>query len=246
MIALAVEDVAKNFGGVSALRGVSLTLDAGKRLVLLGPNGAGKTTLFHAISGNIIASSGRILLFGDDITRLAPDVRARRGLARTFQITNLLGNLTVLENILLAICGAEQLTFRLIKPLSGYRAIQVRALALLDEWDLGAVAHQTVRNLSYGEQRQVEVVMALSGSPKILLLDEPTAGLSPAETLRVVDMVRKLPRDMTILMIEHDMDVAFEVADWIVVMHQGQLIAEGDQAAIRANKQVSDIYLGLE
>jgi branched-chain amino acid transport system ATP-binding protein len=246
MIALAIEDVAKNFGGVAALRGVTLSLEAGKRLVLLGPNGAGKTTLFHTISGNIIASSGRISLFGDDITRLAPDARARRGLARTFQITNLLVNLTVLENILLAICGAEELTFRFMRPLSGYRAIQDRALALLDEWGLGEVAHQTVRNLSYGEQRQVEVVMALSGSPKILLLDEPTAGLSPAETLRVVEMVRKLPRDMTILMIEHDMDVAFEVADWIVVMHQGQLIADGDEAAIRANKQVSDIYLGLD
>jgi branched-chain amino acid transport system ATP-binding protein len=246
MIALAIEDVAKNFGGVSALRGVTLSLEAGKRLVLLGPNGAGKTTLFHTISGNIIASAGRIALFGDDITTLAPDARARRGLARTFQITNLLVNLTVIENILLAICGAEEMTFRFIRPLSGYRGIQQKALALLDEWGLSPVAHQVVRNLSYGEQRQVEVVMALSGAPKILLLDEPTAGLSPAETLRVVEMVRKLPRDMTILMIEHDMDVAFEVADWIAVMHQGRLIAEGDEAAIRGNSQVSDIYLGLE
>ena len=246
MIALAIEDVAKNFGGVCALRGVTLSLEAGKRLVLLGPNGAGKTTLFHTISGNIIASSGRIALFGEDITRLSPDARARRGLARTFQITNLLVNLTVIENILLAICGARELTFRFMRPLSGYRDIKARALALLEEWNLASVADQVVRNLSYGEQRQVEVVMALSGEPRILLLDEPTAGLSPAETLRVVEMVRKLPRDMTILMIEHDMDVAFEVADWIAVMHQGQLIAEGDETAIRANKQVSDIYLGLE
>lgn len=246
MIALAIEDVAKNFGGVSALRGVTLSLEAGKRLVLLGPNGAGKTTLFHTISGNIIASGGRISLFGDDITRLAPDARARRGLARTFQITNLLKDLTVLENILLAVCGADGLTFRFFKPLSSYHDIQARALRLLDEWGLARAADQKVRNLSYGEQRQIEVVMALSGSPKLLLLDEPTAGLSPAETLRVVEMVRKLPRDMTILMIEHDMDVAFDVADWIAVMHQGRLIAEGDEAAIRANKQVSDIYLGLE
>ncbi len=246
MSALVIEDVAKSFGGVSALRGVTLSLEAGKRLVLLGPNGAGKTTLFHAISGNIIASSGRITLFGRDITRLSPDARARLGLARTFQITNLLVNLTVIENILLAICGARELTFRFMRPLGSYRDIQVRALALLDEWGLASVGHQVVRNLSYGDQRQVEVVMALAGEPKILLLDEPTAGLSPAETLRVVEMVRKLPRHMTILMIEHDMDVAFEVADWIAVMHRGAMIAEGDEAAIRANKQVSDIYLGLE
>jgi branched-chain amino acid transport system ATP-binding protein len=157
-----------------------------------------------------------------------------------------LTQLTVLENILLAVCGAQKLTFRFIRPLSGYEEVQKRARALLEEWGLADAADQIVRNLSYGEQRQVEVVMALSGAPRILLLDEPTAGLSPAETLRVVDMVRKLPRDMTIVMIEHDMDVAFEVADKIAVMHQGRVIAEGDEAAIRGNQQVTDIYLGVE
>ena len=246
MIALAVDDVAKNFGGVRALSGVTLSLGEGERLVLLGPNGAGKTTLFHSISGNVIASSGRIDLFGEDITKLPPDARARLGLARTFQITNLFGHLTVLENILLAVCGAEKLTFKFIRPLSGYDAIQKRAHALLEEWDLAGASDQLIRNLSYGEQRQVEVVMALSGAPRILLLDEPTAGLSPAETLRIVEMVRELPRGMTILMIEHDMDVAFEIADRIAVMHQGRLIAEGNEADIRGNKQVSDIYLGVE
>jgi len=246
MIALAVDDVTKSFGGVRALQGVTLSLNEGERLVLLGPNGAGKTTLFHSISGNIIASSGRIRLFGEDITQLPPDARARLGLARTFQITNLFAQLTVLENILLAVCGAQKLTFKFVRPLSGYDEVQKRARALLEEWGLADAADQVVRNLSYGEQRQVEVVMALSGAPRILLLDEPTAGLSPAETLRVVEMVRKLPRDMTIVMIEHDMDVAFEVADKIAVMHQGRVIAEGDEAAIRGNQQVTDIYLGVE
>ena len=246
MIALAIEDVAKTFGGVNALRGVTLSLEAGRRLVLLGPNGAGKTTLFHTISGMILASSGRVTLFGEDITSLSPDARARRGLARTFQITNLLANLTVIENVTLAICGARQITYRFVRPIAAYADVRAKALSLLDEWGLADVAHRVVRQLSYGQQRQVEVVMALSGAPKILLLDEPTAGLSPAETLRVVEMVRQLPRDMTILMIEHDMDVAFEVADQIAVMHQGELIAEGDEAEIRANKQVSDIYLGVE
>jgi len=246
MIALAVDNVTKSFGGVRALTGVTLSLNEGERLVLLGPNGAGKTTLFHSISGNIIASSGRISLFGEDITQLPPDARARLGLARTFQITNLFAQLTVLENILLAVCGAQQLTFKFVRPLSAYDDIQRCAQALLEEWNLADAGDQLVRNLSYGEQRQVEVVMALSGAPRILLLDEPTAGLSPAETLRVVEMVRKLPRNMTIVMIEHDMDVAFDVADRIAVMHQGRVIAEGDEAAIRGNKQVSDIYLGVE
>ncbi|MDF2114058.1 ABC transporter ATP-binding protein [Roseiarcaceae bacterium H3SJ34-1] len=246
MIALDIENVTKSFGGVRALTGVTLSLNEGERLVLLGPNGAGKTTLFHSISGNILASSGRISLFGDDITQLPPDARARLGLARTFQITNLFAQLTVLENILLAVCGAQKLTFKFVRPLDRYDDIQKRARALLEEWNLVDAADRLVRNLSYGEQRQVEVVMALSGEPRILLLDEPTAGLSPAETLRVMEMVRKLPRDMTIVMIEHDMDVAFEIADRIAVMHQGRVIAEGDEAAIRGNQQVSDIYLGVE
>ena len=246
MIALAIDDVAKNYGGVAALRGVSFTMTPGERLVMLGPNGAGKTTLFHTISGNAIASSGRITFFGQDITRLAPDARARQGLARTFQITNLFGNLTVRQNIVLALCGARKTTFKFMRPLSAYGDIQTAAVAQLDRWNLAASADLLVRNLSYGEQRQLEVVMALCGEPKLLLLDEPTAGLSPAETLRVVDMVRQLPRDITILLIEHDMEVAFEIADRIVVMHQGQIVAQGDEAEIRNNKQVSDIYLGLE
>ena len=246
MSALSIEGVTKSFGGVQALRGVTLSVEAGQRLVLLGPNGAGKTTLFHAISGNILASSGRVALFGEDITRLPPDARARRGLARTFQITNLLPSLSVLDNIRLALCGADRLTFRFFRAMASYRETTSRATQLLADWGLADAADRTVRNLSYGEQRQVEVVMAIAAAPRLLLLDEPTAGLSPAETLGLVDMVRKLPRDMTIVMIEHDMDVAFEIADRVAVMHRGELIAEGNEAEIRANKQVSDIYLGLE
>lgn len=244
--ALDVQNVAKNFGGVRALTDVTLAMAPGERLVLLGPNGAGKTTLFHSISGNIIASAGRISLFGQDITQLAPDARARLGLARTFQITNLFRQLTVFQNLQLAVCGAQQVTFKFIRPMTQYVGVRERAEALLTEWNLTDVADTIVQNLSYGEQRQIEVVMALAGDPKILLLDEPTSGLSPAETHRVAAMVRTLPRDMTILMIEHDMDVAFEIADRIAVMHQGRIIAEGDEAAIRGNKQVSDIYLGVE
>ncbi len=245
MTALVVENLAKNFGGVAALAGVSLTIAEGERRILLGPNGAGKTTLFHAISGRVTPTSGRVCLFGRDITRIRPDRRARLGLARTFQVTNLFPRLSVLDSVLLALGGASGL--RLIRPMSSYRGLYDEADRLLDEWGLaGSARRKIVRNLSYGEQRQLELVLAIAGDPRVLLLDEPTAGLSPAETARVAAMVQRLPRAMTIVMIEHDMDVAFELADRIAVMHQGRIIAEGDEAAIRANKQVTDIYLGAE
>jgi branched-chain amino acid transport system ATP-binding protein len=246
MTALSVDNVSKNFGGVAALSDISLDIEEGERRVLLGPNGAGKTTLFHTVSGDVMPSAGRIVLFGLDITRHRPDQRARLGLARTFQITNLFPRLTVLDSVLLALDGAGGGRMRLIGPLPGRGDGYAEAYRLLDRWGLAGAALRIVRTLSYGEQRQLEIALALAGRPRLLLLDEPTAGLSPAETRRVVALVHELPRDMTILMIEHDMDVAFELADRIAVMHQGRLIAEGDQAAIRANPQVTDIYLGAE
>jgi branched-chain amino acid transport system ATP-binding protein len=246
VIALAVDNISKNFGGVAALSGVSLDVARGERRILLGPNGAGKTTLFHTISGNIMPSAGRIALFGHDITRLRPDRRARLGLARTFQITNLFPRLTVLDSVLLALDGAEGGGLHLFRPPADSRRLDERAGQLLAQWGLADTAHRVVRTLSYGEQRLIEIALALAANPQVLLLDEPTAGLSPAETRRVVSMVQQLPRDMTIVMIEHDMDVAFELADNIAVMHQGRLIAEGDEAAIRANQQVTEIYLGAD
>ena len=246
MIALAVENISKNFGGVAALANISLDVGQGERCVLLGPNGAGKTTLFHTISGATMPSAGRITLFGLDITRLRPDRRAQLGLARTFQVTNLFPRLTVLDSLLLALGGAGGHRLQLIGSMSTYRSQYDKARQLLDQWGLAGMERRIVRTLSYGEQRQLEIALALAGKPRILLLDEPTAGLSPAETGRAVSMVHALPRDMTIVMIEHDMDVAFELADRIAVMHQGRLIAEGDKVAIRANQQVVDIYLGTE
>ena len=246
MTALAVENLTKNFGGVAALGGVSLSIGEGERRVLLGPNGAGKTTLFHTISGAVMPSSGRITLFGRDITGMRADRRARLGLARTFQVTTLFPRLTVLDSVLLALGGTGGRRLRLLRPMTSYRARYDEAAQLLDQWGLAGTERRIVRNLSYGEQRQLELVLAIACAPRLLLLDEPTAGLSPAETARVAAMVQRLPRDMTILMIEHDMDVAFELADRIAVMHQGRLIAEGDEAAIRANQQVADIYLGAE
>jgi len=244
--ALTVKDVSKSFGGVEALRGVSLAVERGERRAVIGPNGAGKTTLFHAISGTLYPTTGTIALFDRDITRLAPDGRARLGMARTFQITNLFFRLRVLENVLLAVAAAEGVGFALIRPMTSYRHLYQKAERLLDDWGLADSAHRLVRHLSYGEQRQLELLLALAGSPKVLLLDEPTAGLSPAETGRVVAMVHSLPRAMTILMIEHDMDVAFELAERITVLHQGRMIADGDRAVIWKDPQVTEIYLGAE
>jgi branched-chain amino acid transport system ATP-binding protein len=242
--ALSISGLSKRYGGVLALSGVSFAVEAGERRVLIGPNGAGKTTLFHAISGAVLPSAGSIAFFDKDITRMPPNRRAALGMARTFQVTNLFSRLTVLENVLLAVAASGGKRLGLLRPMTAHRELFVRAERLLEEWGLAQHAHVEVRQLSYGDQRQIELVLALAGSPKALLLDEPTAGLSPAETGRVAAMIRKLPRDMTILMIEHDMDVAFDLADRILVLHQGQVIAEGDQKAIRAHPQVSEIYLG--
>ena len=244
MAALKVSRLSKRFGGVDAVVDVSLGIEAGERRVLIGPNGAGKTTLFHCIAGTQLASSGTVSLFGSDITRLPPYARARAGLARTFQITNLFPTLTVEENLLLAVAATEKVG--LIRPMRAYRALYERASRLLEQWGLAEKPQRQVRHLSYGEQRQLELALALAGSPRLLLLDEPTAGLSASETARVVSMVRSLPREITLLMIEHDMDVAFELADRITVLHQGRIVVEGDAAAIRADPQVTEIYLGVE
>lgn len=244
MIALAIHNLKKSFGGVHAVQDVSLTVQQGERRVFLGPNGAGKTTLFHAISGNVLPSSGKVTLFNADITHLPPDRRAQLGLHRTFQITNLFPRLTVLDNVLLAICGTSNVRFSIIRPMTKFRYLYKQAEHLLDQWGLANSGRRIVQQLSYGEQRQLEIIMSVAGSPKLLLLDEPTAGLSPAETTRVAAMVHRLPRDLTILMIEHDMDVAFQFADRIAVMHQGRLIADGDEKDIKNNQQVNEIYLG--
>jgi branched-chain amino acid transport system ATP-binding protein len=246
MSALIVEELSRNFGGVQALSDVSFTVEPGERRLIIGPNGAGKTTLFNMLSGSIAVSKGTVRLFDRDITDLPAYERARMGLARTFQITNLFPGLTVLENILLALQASDDTAFSLHRRMRANHSLFHRADTLLKEWGLSAIAGQPAREISYGEQRQIDLILAMAVRPKVLLLDEPTAGLSAAEVIRVVGMVRSLPADMTILMIEHDMDVAFDLADRITVLHQGRLIAEGDSDAIRNDPHVSEIYLGAD
>jgi branched-chain amino acid transport system ATP-binding protein len=244
VIALAVDRLAHQFGGLRALDGVSLQVAAGERLVILGPNGAGKTTLFNLVTGLLRPTAGRIRLFEQDVTALAPYRRARLGLGRTFQITTLFPRLTVLDNVLLAVQGADGARFTLHRPLTSFPRIYAQAESLLATWGLTDRRDVPAQRLSYGEQRQVELLLALAGSPRVLLLDEPTAGLSPAETASVAAMVRRFPRDLTLLLIEHDMDVALELADRVVVLHQGRVLAEGDRDEIRRDARVAEIYLG--
>jgi len=246
MSALIVEGFSRNFGGVHALSDVSLTVEPGERRLIIGPNGAGKTTLFNMLSGAIAVSSGSVMLFGRDITQLPAYERAQMGLARTFQITNLFPRLTVMENVLLALQASDGSAFSLHRRRRSNHRLFHTARALLEKWGLAAIAEQIAREISYGEQRQIDIILAVAVQPKVLLLDEPTAGLSAAEVVRVVGMVRSLPRDVTILMIEHDMDVAFDLADRITVLHQGILIAEGDVEAIRKHPRVTEIYLGAD
>ncbi len=199
MSALVVSDVSRNFGGVQALSNVSITVEPGERHLIIGPNGAGKTTLFNVLTGTFPASSGRMLLFGRDITQLPPYERARMGLARTFQITNLFPRLTVLENVLLALQAADKSAFSLHRRLRANEPLFHRAGSLLDDWGLAAIAEKAAKEISYGEKRQIDLILAMATRPKVVLLDEPIAGLSAAEVVRVVDIIRRLPREITIL-----------------------------------------------
>jgi branched-chain amino acid transport system ATP-binding protein len=244
MTALQAIDVSKSFEGVRAVSNVSLSVERGARHLVIGPNGAGKTTLFNVLSGAFPASAGKILLAGKDITRLPANERARLGVARTFQITQLFGRLSVAENLMLAVHAARGGGLSMFRSMKRDRSLSRQAGDMLARWQLDHVADQPAHTISYGQKRQVDLMLALVGSPSVLLLDEPTAGLSAAEVVRVVDMIRALPPDMTVLMIEHDMDIAFDLADFVTVMNQGQVVVEGDVAAVRNNPIVVAIYLG--
>jgi branched-chain amino acid transport system ATP-binding protein len=246
LIALRLAGVSKAFGGLRAVDAVELSVAPGERRALIGPNGAGKTTLFNLISGELPPSGGRILLFGRDVTRLSPERRAALGLARTYQITTLFPNLTALENLLLAVQGLERTKFMLLRPATAYPDLYARARAGLDAVGLQDKEGEVVKNLSHGEQRQMEVAMALASRPRLLLLDEPTAGLSPAESLMMTAMLKRLDSGITLLIIEHDMDVAFALTDRVTVLHNGRVVADGSREEVKASPLVKEIYLGSE
>jgi len=242
--ALALEDVSRQFGGLQAVDGVSLTVGSGERHALIGPNGAGKTTLFNLISGELPPSAGRIALFGADVTRLPPHRRAALGIARTFQITKLFPGLTVLENVLLACEALDARKLVMHRAVASFSDLRERAAGVVERFGLADLAGQRARNLSYGDQRKLEVALSMAGQPRLLLLDEPMAGLSAAESRSMHDVLERLDRSMTVLLIEHDMDIAFAFAERITVLHQGRVLVQGPRDAVSANRAVQDIYLG--
>jgi branched-chain amino acid transport system ATP-binding protein len=243
---LALEGLTKEFGGLIAVDHVTLEIKAGERHGIIGPNGAGKTTLFNLICGDLSPTEGRIVHFGQDVTRVRTHKRIALGMARTFQINNLFPKLTVLQNVLLAAQGLHGTKYVMYRPISSYEPLHERARSILEEFHMWDKRDILVENLSYGDQRQIEVCLALIGNPRLLLLDEPTAGLSRAETRTFTSILKKLDPDITILLIEHDMDVAFELAENITVLQLGKQVASGDKEDIKANKTVQEIYLGTE
>jgi branched-chain amino acid transport system ATP-binding protein len=242
--ALRLEKVSKWFGGLRAVDDVELAVRPGERRALIGPNGAGKTTLFNLIAGVLPASAGRITLFGADVTRLAQHRRAALGLTRTYQITNLFPSLTVLANVLLAAQALTPVKFAMLRPLGRFAELEARARRALAAVGLEDRAATTVRHLSHGEQRQLEIALALAGQPRVLLLDEPAAGLSQAEAHMMTRLLRRLDPAITLLIIEHDMDIALEVAQHVTVLHYGRVIADGSREAVKADPTVREIYLG--
>lgn len=233
----------KNFGGLRAVRDMDLRVEQGERRAIIGPNGAGKTTLFHLLSGHLRPSSGQIRLAGRDITHLAAHQRARIGMARSFQITNLFQEMSVLEMCVMAAYGRRGTPFSFVRSLLDHTTERTRAEQLLDAWGLWERRHLQVQALSYGDQRLLEIVVTLAQDPSLILLDEPTAGLSQMESRRVVEAIKRLPA-VTLVLIEHDMNVVFEVVDSITVMHQGQELATGTPDEIRTDPQVQQVYMG--
>jgi ABC-type branched-subunit amino acid transport system permease subunit/ABC-type branched-subunit amino acid transport system ATPase component len=242
--ALAVDGIGKSFGGMLAVRDATFKLNRGERVVLLGPNGAGKTTLFHVITGSLPATTGSISLFGRDLGGMPTHRRARLGIARTFQITNLFPRSTVADHLRLCAISKFGLRFNMWRHAGRIAAVESFVECELKRSGLWSFRNRIVRSLSYGHQRQLEVAMAVAMAPKMLLLDEPAAGLSKAETGPIVETLRKLDRSITVLLVEHDMDVAFAIADRIIVFNHGELVAEGSPAQVRLNPEVNRIYLG--
>ena len=242
--ALSLTGLVKEFGGLRAVDGVSLAVQPGEHRAIIGPNGAGKTTLFSLISGEQRPSGGTITLFGRDVTRLPPHQRAALGLARTYQITNLFPRLSALDNCLLAVLALLPVKLHLHRAVTRYPHLFERATAVLESVGLGAKRDEAVRNLSHGEQRQLEIGLALAGAPRLILLDEPTAGLSPAESHLMTELLKRLDPAITLLVIEHDMDVAFALADRITVLQYGRVVADGPSQAVKADPLVQEIYLG--
>lgn len=241
--ALTLNAVRREFGALVAVDSVSLSIEPQERRAVLGSNGAGKTTLFNLITGDFPVTDGQIIFFGEDVTRLPTHQRVRRGLRRTYQISLLFGSLSVADNIYLAARGVSGGRFDLRQPKRN-SAVMAEVEEILHRTQLEGVSHALVEELSHGQQRQLEIAMAMVGTPRLILLDEPAAGLSPAERGELVALLNNLPREIAFVIIEHDMDVALRVVDSVTMMHNGRVFKEGSPAEIEADASVQALYLG--
>jgi branched-chain amino acid transport system ATP-binding protein len=244
MTALRVDALCKAFGGLKVTREVSLAVEPGERRLIIGPNGAGKTTLFNLINGELTPDSGAVTLFDRDITREPTRRRAHLGLARTYQIITLFARDTIVHNVMLALLGISPQRWNPLRELRAQADLMERARATLDRVGLAGIAERPLAQTSYGERRRVEIAMALAQRPKVLLLDEPFAGLSVDERREVRKLLLDIPREVTIVMIEHDMDVALEFAERITLLHFGEVIVEGTRAEVVDDPRTRKVYLG--
>ena len=244
MKALRADNICKSFGGLQALNHVRVEVEVGERQVIIGPNGAGKSTLFHIISGILSPTSGDIYFFGEKITHLPVHLRANLQLSQTFQLINLFKGLTVFQNIVLALQSFKRRRFTLLRRLNGFDYIIQETEEFLKQWEFWDKRHIHVSDLSYGDQRLLDIMVALVNQPRFLLMDEPTSGLPAVEIQRITSKIKKLSKEITILFIEHNMDVAFDIADRITVLHMGEVIKAGTPEQIKRDPLVTEIYLG--
>ncbi len=242
--ALEIRGLKKSFGGLPATNDVALTVLPGERRLIIGPNGAGKTTLFNLITGDLKRDGGTIRLFGEEVQRMQPHQRAQRGLARTYQIITLFAHDTLEHNVALSLLGMTTLRWNMFAPLDSCRYLYVEARAVLARVGLDHLAGSPLSVVSYGEKRRVEIAMALAQKPRVLLLDEPLAGLSREERAAISQLVADIPRETTVVMIEHDMDTALDLADNITVLHYGSVIVEGTRAQVVNDPKTREVYLG--
>jgi branched-chain amino acid transport system ATP-binding protein len=243
---LSLRSLSKRFGGVVAVDGVSLEVAAGEVHALIGPNGAGKTTLIHQISGSMRSDEGQIIFQGTDLTRAKPHERVRAGLARSYQITSIFRRFSVLDNLALAVQARSGTSFSFWRPLAAERGLFDEARSIAAEVGLSQKIHSLGSSLAHGEQRALEVGLALATRPKLVLLDEPMAGMGPEESKRMIELIGRIRAQVAVLLVEHDMDAVFRLADRISVMVNGRVIASGAPEAIRANAEVRKAYLGDE
>jgi branched-chain amino acid transport system ATP-binding protein len=242
--ALEIVDLNKAFGGLKVTQDISLTVRQGERRLIIGPNGAGKTTLFNQISGDMRPNSGQIKLFGTDVTTLAPYRRAHLGLSRTYQIITLFTADTLEHNVTLGLLGLLPSRWQMWRPLSFYRDLANEARRTLDTVGLLHLADHPVSEIAYGEKRRVELAMALAQEPRLLLLDEPLAGLSNSERATVKSLIASIPRETTVIMIEHDMDTALDLAETVTLLNYGRVIVDGERNAVIADERTREVYLG--